>query len=52
MTVVWYKEKAYRVLHDYGNGMIEIEEMNTIMRKVELVNKKDVCILVNPEDAK
>lgn len=52
MTVVWYNEKAYRVIHDYGNGMIEIEEMNTHLRTVELVNRNEVDILIEPEDAK
>lgn len=51
MTLVWYKDKAYRVIHDYSNGMIEIEEVNAFVRKVELVNKKDVNILIDPEDA-
>lgn len=36
--------------HDYGNGMNKIQELNKAFN-VQLVNKKDVNLMMKPQDA-
>jgi hypothetical protein len=44
---VVYSDEIYTVIHDYGNGQMEIKKENSrsSYNIVELVKKEDVCIL-------
>ena len=43
---VVYNNETYNVLHDYGNGQIEIKEENSSsLYDVKLVKKEDVLII-------
>lgn len=40
---VTYDNKIYRVIHDYGNGQLEIqEEHSSLVRTILLVKKEEV----------
>jgi hypothetical protein len=52
MIMVLYQDKPYYVFHDYGNGMIEIRELNKSIGVVHLVKKEDVELIIKKEDAK
>jgi hypothetical protein len=44
---VVYRDENYTVIHDYGNGQMEIKKENSrsSYNIVELVKEEDVCIL-------
>ena len=47
---VIYEEKVHIVLHDYENGLLEIQQENSFYNDIKLVKVEEVHLLISNQN--